>query len=485
MTEQHATGMIGPELGVSEALQCLRRRWKFIIACAVLAAGIVGVFNIFVAPRKYTAATTLLAGSQQGGTSVGAAMAQQMLGSLIGPMATPAFDSIGYAHALLRSRLVRDKIVRDLDLKSRFETDTEWEAREALAGVTKVDHDLEQRTVTIAVTLSGTPWIAGRGPEADADARKLAADIANAYREELGEQSTRIFRTDVQARREFLAQRVKEAQEALVEAEDDFRQWQESHEVVAPSAAASEITRRMVELRVQQEQTRVNAAAAAGQMQGARRQLAETDELRLASATDVRNPRIDDLQRRLTESETALALAVHAEGASENHPDVRRHRTSIEALSEELRQALEDELVTQQRTVSASPLHDEVSKQLLSARLQKLSADAQSSALDTVLRRFSAQISQIPEEQTEFARKTRDVTVKEQVYQMLRMEYETAVIDEHRVVNHFTVLDVAIPPERKSGPKIMTSSVIAGTAGFIFAVLWVLMTFAIGGERKQ
>lgn len=484
MAEKSVGSMVGPEIRANEAWMCLRQRWMFIIACAIFAALITAFATLTLIPRRYTASTMLLSNASSAKSSGVSAAALAMLGPFAGQLDLQGSSSLGYAHAVINSRLVRGKIVREFDLQSFFGTDTEGEAREALQSCTDIEEDSAQQSLKIAVTLNGSPWMQDHSAAADQAVRDLAADIANAYREQLRTESTRLFRTDVHSRRDFVAQRLKIAQEELMAAENTLRQWQESHEVVAPSATATEMTRRLVDLHVQQEQARIHAATATGQLRGAREQLASIETLRLSSATDIRNPQISELQQRLTEAETQLALAVHGEGASENHPEVRRHRITIQQLTEQLQKALEDELVTQQRVVSASPLHDEANTQLLQAQLRKLSAEAETVALETAVRQVTAQISEIPQAQTEFARMTRDVTVKEQVYQMLRMEYEKTLIDEHQVVDSFMVLDEAIAPERKSGPKVVISTAVAGMAGLLFAMMWVVASFAINSGRK-
>jgi len=484
MTEGHASSMLGPQISAAEALAYLRRRWGLIVGCGLLAAVMAALATMMFIPRQYTARTTLLSNTPSSSSLGASAAAREMLGSLAGQFGTQMFDSTGAAQAVVNSRLVRAKIVRELDLQSRFGVDEEWEARELLGKRTKIHEDLLLRTLTIAVTLKGSPWVRDRGASADQETRSLAADIANAYREQLRAESTRLFRTDVHNRRDFIAQRLKEAQISLTEAEDTLCQWQEMHEVVAPTEVATEMTRRLIDLHVQQEQAHIQAATATGQLRGAREQLSGIEEVRLSSATDMRNPQINELQKQLTDVETQLALAMHGEGKSENHPEVHRHRITIQHLTEQLQNALEEELVAQQRVVSASPVHDEASTQLLQAHLRKISAEAESAALETALGQVSRQLGDIPQEQIEFARMRRDVSVREQVYQMLRMEYEKALIDEHRIVDSFLVLDEAIAPERKSGPKIGSSVLIAGIAGMLFAILYVLAAFAISTERK-
>ncbi len=485
MTESTDANLTGPELALSQVLHHLRGHLGIIIFWALLAALVAAVVTTSLVPRQYLARTTLLVNASAPNALGSTAMDQDALSMLVAGRGTSSvFELIGHAHSVLTSRTVADTIVQRFDLKRHFQVVTDWEARAALAAITAIQDDTKQQKLSISVSIKGTPWITDRSPRADWDRRVMAADIANAYREELKKVDTLLFRAAASTRREFLQQRLDEARLALAEAEDDFRDWQQANQVLAPQAVASEMTKRLVELQLEHEQAMVAAAVATRQLQTAQTQLTSIPRERQASSLEIRNPIIDDLQNRLTQAQTDLALALHVAGNLEKHPEVRRCRAEIASLTAELSQAFADSLVTQERTTSISPAYDEVHKTLLQAHLQKASAASRAAALDTAIDRVSSHIARMPEEQTEYVRRSRAVSVKEQVHQMLRMEYEQALIDEHRAVDSFLVLDPAIPPEQKSSPHMLTSIVVAFAAGLLFAALWSLFILGAGQGRK-
>jgi uncharacterized protein involved in exopolysaccharide biosynthesis len=67
--------------------------------------------------------------------------------------------------------------------------------------------------------------------------------------------------------------------------------------------------------------------------------------------------------------------------------------------------------------------------------------------------RSSVTTGKIPELGLEFGRLLRDFKVKETLYENLSKQYELKRVAEANTTSPLQVLDRAIPPQRKSGPK--------------------------------
>jgi len=473
MNKEPTSSIIGSELSVAQALQRIRQRLRTILIWAVLAAFVAGIACTVILPRKYTAQTTLLFTAASTSPRVASGVSQMLAGELASQLGAPS--GFSQVRAVLNSRMVRDNLIEKLQLKNYFGVETDGQARQILASRTQIQSNIVQYRVNISVTTTGTSWITDRSPNADWVHKSMAAAIANGYTEQLEEVQTRFLRRAARARREFLDRRVAEAQHALSKAEEDLRDWQETSGVVVPATIASAVTNKLVDLRVDRERAIIETEAAQHKLNTAKEQLQAVDQTREASRVTARNPLINTLERRLAEAQTQLALQTQVEGKSEKHPDVRRYQTQIESITADLRQALEKELVTQERTEAISPAYDQLIGEILQARLRIAWSKARVTALEAAIERVVGEISQMPEAQTEHARKSRAVTIKEQIYELLRMEYEQAAIDEHRDSTAFVVLDPAIPPEHKSSPHIRTSTVAAFAAGLLFAILYALI----------
>ena len=74
----------------------------------------------------------------------------------------------------------------------------------------------------------------------------------------------------------------------------------------------------------------------------------------------------------------------------------------------------------------------------------------------------------------------RQVEIRQEVYLTLRREYETARIEEVNDTPVITVVDPAVPPERKSKPKRILLASVALFLGAIVGVSW-----AFGAEYLE
>ncbi len=79
---------------------------------------------------------------------------------------------------------------------------------------------------------------------------------------------------------------------------------------------------------------------------------------------------------------------------------------------------------------------------------------------------FAVAFERLPAAAAEFARRYRDYRIQEEAYAMLCQQYEYAKVLEARDAPTLTVLDYAVPPQRKTAPKRM---IIVGLA-FLFSL---------------
>jgi len=75
----------------------------------------------------------------------------------------------------------------------------------------------------------------------------------------------------------------------------------------------------------------------------------------------------------------------------------------------------------------------------------------------------------------EYVRKYRDVKYFETLYEVLAKQYEIARIDEAKDATLIQVLDPAVPPERKSGPKRTLTVLVVLVLALLVAMGWSLL----------
>ena len=89
-------------------------------------------------------------------------------------------------------------------------------------------------------------------------------------------------------------------------------------------------------------------------------------------------------------------------------------------------------------------------------------------------------MQQSPQLAFEESRLRRQVQLRQELYVTLRREYETARIEEVNDTPVITVIDAAVVPQRKSGPKRRLWAAVAFALGGTFGVFW-----AFGAERVE
>ena len=92
---------------------------------------------------------------------------------------------------------------------------------------------------------------------------------------------------------------------------------------------------------------------------------------------------------------------------------------------------------------------------------------------------------QAPQLVFEEGRLRRQVEIRQEVYLTLRREYETARIEEVNDTPVITVIDAAVPPERKSKPKRVLFALVAFMLGGIAAVSWAFSAEYLDRMRRE
>ena len=199
------------------------RRWGIVIFCSVMVALALGVS--FMMPKIYESTATLLP-QLESNTGVGlgtllassaAGSAAQSLGiSLPGAPATPMDVFL----AMLKSRIMADDVVTQLNLMQRYEKTTMQDARKALESATSIVVTKEK---VIKITVE------------DKDP-KIASDIANLYVSNLERLNQTLSVSKASENRKFIEERLKETQNALVKVENNLKEFQTQNRTVAIEA---------------------------------------------------------------------------------------------------------------------------------------------------------------------------------------------------------------------------------------------------------
>jgi tyrosine-protein kinase Etk/Wzc len=91
----------------------------------------------------------------------------------------------------------------------------------------------------------------------------------------------------------------------------------------------------------------------------------------------------------------------------------------------------------------------------------------------------------VPEAGLEYIRRVRDLKYSEAVMEILARQYEIARLDEAKDIALIQVVDRAVPPDRKSGPKRALIMIASAFIAMVFSFLWLVVQFALERARKN
>lgn len=164
-----------------------------------LVVGITALGISFLIPPTYTAKTQFLPPQQQQSAAASMLATLGGLAGVVGGIKNPADQFIAY----MKSVTVQDTLIERFKLLQRYNAQTKTDARAALSG-----------RVRVASGKDGLMSV-----EVDDKDPEFAAELANAYVEELGKLLGKLATTEAQQRRLFFEKQLIQAKEKLIQSE--------------------------------------------------------------------------------------------------------------------------------------------------------------------------------------------------------------------------------------------------------------------------
>jgi len=191
-------------------------KYRKMIALFVAFTFVLSVVVSFTMPITYTSEASIMPPNQ--GNDVSAILSAQLPGG-IGGLASSFLgggSSVDLWVGMLNSKTVTDAIIERFDLRTASKVKTMDEMRYILKKMVKVSKSKEG-IITISVE--------------DKDPVR-AAQIANAYTEELDRLNRKMITTSGKRTRVFIEERLKQAEADLTRTEDALKKFQEKHKAV-------------------------------------------------------------------------------------------------------------------------------------------------------------------------------------------------------------------------------------------------------------
>jgi len=260
--------------------------WKTLLASTLVA---------FLVPVHYQSSVRFVPSETSSNSGSGSMMGllSKAIGGNESPAASLGLDVPGLLGAktpgafyveVLKSRTVQDRLIDRFDLRARYRKSTYVEARKKLAKFTEIEEDKKSGVITLTL-IDYEP--------------KMAAQIANAYVEELNRLAVDLNTSSAHRERQFLEERLATAKQDLARATAALSQFSSKNSMVDP----------------QNESRTVMEAAA--RLQG--ELIASETELKgLREIYSDDNIRVRTLKARMAELQSQLKrlVGVNAESAS-------------------------------------------------------------------------------------------------------------------------------------------------------------------------
>jgi uncharacterized protein involved in exopolysaccharide biosynthesis len=211
---------------------------KRLILRLVIGAAVGSVIISLLLPTYYEGTAKMMPPQQ--GSSIASAMMDQ-LGGLAPLIGATAGSSLGLKNpsdlyaAMLRSRTIADTLIDRFSLMSRYNKKLRVDARKRLAGLTEITVN-KDGTITIAVE--------------DRDPTR-AAEMANAYIEELEKLSKTLAVSDASKRRIFFEREAKAASDELADAEQALKKTEETTGIIQLDSQSRVMLEGYADLRAQ------------------------------------------------------------------------------------------------------------------------------------------------------------------------------------------------------------------------------------------
>lgn len=229
MAENPAPEPLGP--GLLDLLLIIAER-KWFILWMTLAGGAVFAVVAFLLPVRFTSTAVIVPPQHQ------QSMTMALLGEL-GPIAGLAGQDLGIKNptdlyiGILGGRTIADSLIEKFKLREVYDVETVSDARKVLG--TRSSFSAGKDSLIKIAVQDGDP--------------KRAAEMANAYVQELYHQTSRLALTESAQRRLFFEQKLESEKSLLADAEAALRSTQEKTGVLKVDAQVESVIQSMAQLR--------------------------------------------------------------------------------------------------------------------------------------------------------------------------------------------------------------------------------------------
>jgi len=459
------------EVSIQDYWQLSKQWWRVWASAGLIAAISGGVWSYCIRSTEYRAAASIIAAGE---LAPNASRITGIIAKVPIDLPLEVGSEAELCSYILQTRATREAVVKECNLQETLGVNSWAEASCQLERRTKIELE-RPNIVRIEVAIAGRPRVVellAKG--AREKAAKLAARTVDGYISALHECLSQLQLTGAKRRRIFVEKQKEQVEADLCAAENELQKWEAQHKVIEVDSAGKLAAQRLMGLAEQREQARVELAAAHQHARGLRDKLEKQPEMEQTSVVHRANPLAEEIREKLVFLESELAVARDVEGKSAQHPEVRALQREVDAAQQALAEEQQQAMVKASTTEAANPVVRKLREELVLEEAAIIATEARIEGLGEALLRTEQQMASLSEEALEYSRLTRNVKIKQTVFETLATEYEQALIEEQGAEPVFRVIDEPVAPEYPAGPHVISDMGLAGGIGVLLGWVWIV-----------
>lgn len=271
-----------------------------------------------------------------------------------------------------------------------------------------------------------------------------AAYFANCFADEYRNQNISQNRGELSGVRRFLEEQLEKVEERLTQSEEELRAFKTESGLVSLSDEVESMVRQLAEFESAENSALVDKRALESRLAYVKSQLEESRRGLVEDLDDSTNPLVVQLRDQLVALQTERTSLL-VRGARPDAPQILELESKIAEARSNL--AEETQKLVDRGLVPGDPLvyNNELVEKILELSTELETASARAADLHAVVEEFNAKLQTLPDKELELARRTREYTVDENTYLMMKKKYEEVRISEAGEIGNVRIIDTAIP----------------------------------------
>lgn len=271
-----------------------------------------------------------------------------------------------------------------------------------------------------------------------------AAYFTNLFAAEYRNQNISQNRGELSGVRQFLEDQLKQVESRLGISEEALRSFKTESGLVSLSDEVELLVRQLAEFQSAETMALTDQRALESRLEYVQEQLDESRAGLVEDLDDATSPLVVQLREQLVALQIERTSLL-VRGAEPDSPQIMDLEGKVQEARSNLATATRK--IVERDLVPGDPLvyTNELVERILELRVEVETARSRAADLNQVVSAYADDLLDVPDKELELARKTREYTVNENTYLMMKEKYEEVRISEAGEIGNVRIIDAAIP----------------------------------------